>query len=130
MGGSDVKLLGYWESPYVTRVQVALNLKSVQYEFIEENLLNKSELLLKSNPVHKKIPVLIHGDDPICESLIIVQYIDEVWTDSPSILSSDPYDRAMSRFWAAYLDEKVLLIFNSVKIIIKISEVVLFLHLK
>uniref|UniRef100_A0A2N9ISA8 glutathione transferase n=1 Tax=Fagus sylvatica TaxID=28930 RepID=A0A2N9ISA8_FAGSY len=67
---------------------------------------SKSQLLLQSNPVHKKIPVLIHADKPICESLVIVQYIDEVWTSSPSILPSNPYDRAIVRFWAAYLDDK------------------------
>ncbi|XAR64965.1 Glutathione transferase [Bertholletia excelsa] len=103
---SDLKLLGVGPSPYVNRVQIALNLKSVNYEFLEEKLGSKSELLLKSNPVHKKIPALIHGDKPVCESLIIVQYIDEVWTSGPSILPSDTYDRALHRFWAAYIDDK------------------------
>jgi glutathione S-transferase len=106
MASSDVKVLGAGPSPYVNRVQIALNLKSVDYEFLEEKFGSKSELLLKSNPVHKKMPVMIHGGKPICESLIIVQYIDEVWTDGPSILPSDPYDRAMARFWAAYVDDK------------------------
>ncbi|KAK2990768.1 hypothetical protein RJ640_012669 [Escallonia rubra] len=106
MAKNDVKLLGAWPSPYVNRAQIALNVKSVDYEFLEETFGSKSELLLKSNPVHKKIPVLIHADKPICESLIIVQYIDEVWADGPSILPSDPYDRAIARFWAAYIDDK------------------------
>lgn len=101
-----MKVLGAWPSPFVMRARISLNIKSVDYEFLEEKFGAKTELLLKSNPVHKKIPVLIHGDKPICESLIIVQYIDEVWTSNHSILPSDPYDRAMARFWAAYVDEK------------------------
>lgn len=111
MANSDVKVLGSWPSPYSMRPRIALNIKSVDYEYIDEKLWEgKSELLLQSNPVHKKIPVLIHADKPICESLIIVQYIDETWSSSaPSILPSDPYERAVARFWAAYLDEKVSL---------------------
>ncbi|GFZ00115.1 glutathione S-transferase TAU 15 [Actinidia rufa] len=106
MAASDVKLLGTSPSPYVNRVQIALNLKSIEFEFLEETFGAKSELLLKSNPIHKKIPVMIHNDKPICESLIIVQYIDEVWTSGPTILPSDPYDRAMARFWAAFVEDK------------------------
>ncbi|KAL9250843.1 Glutathione S-transferase U17-like protein [Drosera capensis] len=106
MGKGDVKLLGLWASPFALRVRFALELKCVDYENLEENFGGgKSELLLKSNPVYKEVPVLLHGDKPICESLIIVQYIDEVWTDGPSILPSDPYDRAIARFWAAYVDD-------------------------
>ncbi|CAI0627675.1 unnamed protein product [Linum tenue] len=89
------------------RSRIAFNIKSVEYEFLEEKFGSKSELLLKSNPVHKKIPVLLHNDKPICESNIIVEYIDEVWSAGPSILPSDAHDRAVARFWAAYVDEKV-----------------------
>ncbi|KAM2781809.1 hypothetical protein FF1_011552 [Malus domestica] len=106
MAKSDVKVLGAWPSPYVMRALIALNIKSVEYELLEETFGTKSQLLLQSNPVHKKIPVLIHGDKPVCESLIIVEYIDEVWASGPSILPSDPLDRATARFWAAYVDEK------------------------
>ncbi|KAF3431386.1 hypothetical protein FNV43_RR26117 [Rhamnella rubrinervis] len=104
--GTKVTLLGKWESPFGMRPRIALNIKHVNYAFIEENLDAKSELLLKSNPINKQIPVLIHGDKLVCESLIIVQYIDDVWTSGPSILPSDPYDRAVALFWAAYIDEK------------------------
>lgn len=104
-----VKLIGSWSSPYALRAQVALHLKSVKYEYLDEpDVLNaKSELLIKSNPIHKKVPVLIHGDVSICESLNIVQYVDEAWSSDPAILPSHPYDRANARFWALYVDDKV-----------------------
>lgn len=107
MTTSDVKLLGTWACPYVNRAQLALKIKCIGHEFIEDIPYNKSEMLLKYNPVHKKIPVLIHADKPVSESLIIVQYIDDAWATGLSILPSDAYDRALARFWAAYIDDKV-----------------------
>ncbi|CAH2038390.1 unnamed protein product [Thlaspi arvense] len=115
MATGDVKLIGSWASVYVMRARIALNLKSISYEFLQETYGSKSELLLKSNPVHKKIPVLIHADKPVCESNIIVQYIDEAWSSSgPSILPSQPYDRAIARFWAAYIDDKWFIAVRSI----------------
>lgn len=108
-GSGELKLLGVWTSPYVIRVRVVLNLKSLPYEYVEENLGDKSALLLGSNPVHKSVPVLLHDGRPVNESQVIVQYIDEVWAgaDAPSVLPADPYERAVARFWAAYVDDKV-----------------------
>ncbi|CAL4915244.1 unnamed protein product [Urochloa decumbens] len=104
----DLKLLGVWDSPYVNRVQIVLNLKGLSYEYVEEDLLSKSERLLRSNPVHKKVPVLIHNGKPIAESQVIAQYLDEAFAGTgPSVLPADPYERATARFWAAFVDDKV-----------------------
>ena len=107
-GGEDLKLLGMWASPYVLRVKLALSLKGLSYEYVEEDLGNKSELLLSSNPVHKAVPVLIHDGKPVYESSVVIQYIDEAFAGAgPSLLPVDPYERAVARFWAADLEDKV-----------------------
>ncbi|CAK9151806.1 unnamed protein product [Ilex paraguariensis] len=103
----EVILLNFWPSVFGMRIRIALAEKGIEYEYREEDLWNKSPLLLKMNPVHKKIPVLIHNGKPICESLIAVQYIDEVWKDKSPFFPSDPYERAQARFWADYVDKKM-----------------------
>jgi len=108
MSEAAVRVIGLWPSPFVIRVLIALKLKGVEFEFVEEVVGRKSELLLRSNPVHKKIPVLLHHGKPISESLIIVQYIDEVWSSgAPAFLPADAHARAVQRFWAQYVDDKL-----------------------
>ncbi|KAG5222808.1 glutathione transferase family protein [Salix suchowensis] len=107
MASDQVTLLDLWASPFGMRVRLALAEKGVKYEYSEQDLMNKGALLLQMNPVHKKIPVLVHNGKPVCESLIIVQYIDEVWKDKAPFLPSDPYQRAQSRFWADFVDKKI-----------------------
>ncbi|XP_023899098.1 probable glutathione S-transferase [Quercus suber] len=103
----EVVLLDFSLSVFGMRVRIALAEKGIKYEFKEQDIFNKSPLLLEMNPIHKKIPVLIHNGKPVCESLIIVQYIDEVWNDKSPLLPSDPYQRAHARFWADFVDKKV-----------------------
>jgi glutathione S-transferase len=97
----EVVLLDNWASMFGMRVRIALAEKGIKYEYKEQDLSNKSDLVLK------KIPVFIHNGKPVCESLIIVQYIDEVWKDRSPLLPSDPYQRAQARFWADFVDKKV-----------------------
>ncbi|KDP45836.1 hypothetical protein JCGZ_17443 [Jatropha curcas] len=100
-----VKLFRKWDSPYTVTVQVALRIKEPTFQYIEEDLSDDSQIA-KYDPVFKKTPVLIHNGKPIEELLVIIEYIDETWTDSP-LLPKDPYARAKARFWAKYVVEKV-----------------------
>nr|ABW81138.1 GST34 [Capsella rubella]AML27042.1 tau class glutathione S-transferase [Capsella rubella] len=103
----EVKLLGLWASPFSRRIEMALKLKGIKYDYVEENLANKSSLLLALNPIHKKVPVLVHNGKTILESHVILEYIDETWPHNP-ILPQDPYERSKARFFAKLIDEQIM----------------------
>ncbi|XP_022719639.1 probable glutathione S-transferase [Durio zibethinus] len=105
--GGNLKLLGTRHSMFTQRVVWALKLKGIEYEFIEEDLVNKSSLLIALNPVHKKVPILVHGGKPIIDSKIILEYIDETWKERPLFPQHSP-ERAYVRFWAAFIDDKLM----------------------
>lgn len=107
---SEVVLLDFCYSPFSMRVKIALAEKGVSYEAKEEDLFGgKSTLLLKSNPIYEKVPVLLHNAKPVVESTNIVYYIDETWADSTvQLLPSCSYERSKARFWADFIDRKVL----------------------
>ncbi|KAB1224646.1 Glutathione transferase GST 23 [Morella rubra] len=108
MMAEEVKLFRSWSSPFPLRVIWALELKGIPYEVILVDLSNKSSLLLQYNPIHMKVPVLVHNGKSIAESLVILEYVEETWKQTPSLLPEDPYERAMERFWAKFGDDKVL----------------------
>ncbi|KAI3921147.1 hypothetical protein MKX01_036126 [Papaver californicum] len=90
MSKVEVVLFDFWVSPFAMRAKIALA---------------ESELLLASNPVYKKVPVLIHNGKPVPESSIIVENIDDAWP-TPSLLPACPYEKSVARFWADFIDKK------------------------
>ncbi|KAK1645628.1 hypothetical protein QYE76_063433 [Lolium multiflorum] len=64
-------------------------------------------LLLACNPVHAKVPVLLVTRNPMCESVVILEYMDEPFvTSGEHLLGADPGARANARFWAAYVNPR------------------------
>jgi glutathione S-transferase len=103
---AELKLFRTWSSPAALRVVWALDLKGIQFDTIFEDLSNKSSLLLQYNPIYKKVPVLVHNGKPLAESIVILEYIDETWKQTP-LLPEDPSERATARFWVKFGEDKV-----------------------
>ncbi|CAA6664515.1 unnamed protein product [Spirodela intermedia] len=101
MEGKGLKLYGTRCSGFCLMVELALKLKGLSYELVEEDLRNKSAALLRYNPVHRKVPVLVHDGEPICESQVILRYIDETWSEPP-LLAGAPLCRARVLFWVDF----------------------------
>ncbi|WVZ61891.1 hypothetical protein U9M48_011699 [Paspalum notatum var. saurae] len=110
---AEVTVVDFWANGFGMRARIALRELGVPFRYVEEDLRvrERSELVLRMNPVHRSIPILIHaGRGPVCGSLNILEYIDEVWgmeKGAPLLPRDDPLQRAHARFWADFVDQKV-----------------------
>jgi glutathione S-transferase len=88
------------------KVRLVLAEKNLPWEPINLNL-RKGEQhqpdYVKLNP-NGVVPTLIHDDLVLIESSVIMQYLDEVYPDSP-LQPNDPIARARMRLWMKRVDE-------------------------
>ena len=70
-------LISHLLCPYVQRAVIVLEEKNIPYERIDIDLANKPDWFLKVSPLGKT-PVLLVGDQPIFESAVICEYLDEI----------------------------------------------------
>nr|GEZ42419.1 probable glutathione S-transferase [Tanacetum cinerariifolium] len=103
----EVILLNMWASFYGMRVMIVLAEKGIQYEYKEEVLRYKSQFLLDMSPIHMIVSVLIHHGKSICESTIILEYVDDFWNDKAPLFPSDPYAKARVKFWVDSINKKL-----------------------
>jgi len=99
-------LYSYWRSSAAYRVRIALHLKDLDFDTIPVHLLRnggeqRSEAYLALNP-QGRVPVLIHGERVLTQSLSICEYLEEVFRDYP-LLPADPFDRALIRSLALHI---------------------------
>ena len=92
-------LISHLLCPYVQRAVIVLEEKNIPYERIDIDLANKPDWFLKISPLGKT-PVLLVGDQPIFESAVICEYLDEI---TPHRMQPDtPLVRAQHRAWMEF----------------------------
>lgn len=95
-----LRLTTYFRSTAAYRVRIALNIKGLEHELLPINLLknggeHKTKEFLGRNP-DGLIPTLEADGHVLAQSMAILEYLEEQHPE-PSILPSDPIDRAYLR---------------------------------
>lgn len=100
-----VTLIGNPVSPYVRKVLAACALKGVEVQLDPLTPFMGDDAFARLSPL-RRIPVWIEGDLTLCDSSVIVQYIEETRA-GPSLWPADPATRAKARFIEEFADTRL-----------------------
>jgi len=96
-----IQLVGFAASNYYCKVKLALLEK--QIEFSEElNWASKDEATLSESPLGK-VPFIRTEQGPLCESQVILEYLEDAFTQHP-LIPAEPFAAAKVRELAWFLD--------------------------
>ena len=96
---AQLTLVSHKLCPYVQRAAIVMSEKGIAFERIEIDLAHKPDWFLTVSPLGKT-PVLLVNGQPIFESAVICEYLDE--TASPRLHPQDALERARHRGWMEF----------------------------
>jgi glutathione S-transferase len=94
-------------SPYCWRIRLALAHKNLGVETIPWRFTEKAEIAPSGQGL---VPVLIDGDKWIADSWAIANYLEDAYTDAPSLFGG-PAARSLTRHYSSFADSLVAAIF-------------------
>lgn len=100
-----VTIIGSPVSPYVRKVLAVCALKGVEVEIDPMPPFLAKDGFTDLSPL-RRIPVWVEGDVTLCDSSVIVQYIEET-RPGPSLWPADPVQRAKARFIEEFADTRL-----------------------
>ena len=90
-------LHGASASPFVRKVLVALALKELPFEQIQQIPFTKDPVYRNINPL-EKIPTLQDGELTICDSTVICEYLEDAYP-RPALYPDNAVDKARARWY-------------------------------
>lgn len=96
---TQLTLVSHKLCPYVQRAIILLEEKNVPYVRRDIDLSDKPDWFLRVSPLGKT-PVLLVDDQPVFESAVICEYLEEVY--GPALHPEKALDRARHRSWVEF----------------------------
>lgn len=95
-----------WLHPFSRKVRLTLAEKRLDFDLRIEKIWERRTEFLAMNPAGD-VPVLIEPDGTtLTNSQVICEYLDEVYTDTPTLIGDTPIQRAETRRLVAWFDRK------------------------
>ena len=98
-----MKLIGATASPYVRKVRIVMAEKTLDYQFVLEDVWAAETSIMQSNPLGKVPCLVMEGGEALFDSRVIVEYLD---TLSPvgKLIPAMGRERAEVKTWEALAD--------------------------
>jgi len=100
MNPGSIRLYSYWRSSAAYRVRIALNLKGMPFEVLPVHLVrdggDQHKAPFKDLNPQELVPVLLHGNRVLRQSMAIMEYLDETWP-TPPLMPATARDRQRVR---------------------------------
>ncbi|KAI9814429.1 MAG: hypothetical protein M1827_003285 [Pycnora praestabilis] len=103
----ELKLFGSCFCPFVQRVWISLQVKGLDYQYIEVDPYKKPESLLEVNP-RGLVPALRHGNWGCYESTVLMEYLEDLNAGHPLLPPNDPQLRAHCRLWSDHINRNII----------------------
>lgn len=95
----SLKLISFTLCPYVQRAMIVLNEKNISFDIEYIDLSEPPPWFYDISPL-EKVPVLLVDDEPLFESMVICEYLDEI--TEGSLYPDDAFNRAKNRAWIEF----------------------------
>ena len=95
----SLKLISFTLCPYVQRAMIVLNEKNISFDIEYIDLSEPPPWFYDISPL-EKVPVLLVDDEPLFESMVICEYLDEI--TEGSLYPADAFKRAQNRAWIEF----------------------------
>ncbi|KAI0261260.1 glutathione-S-transferase [Gloeopeniophorella convolvens] len=106
---ADTELVFYagWFCPFVQRAWISLEEKGIPYQYKEVNPYKKEKHFLDINP-KGLVPAIEYKSKALYESLIICEFLEDAYPDTPRLFPTDPFERAYTRLWIDHISKNVI----------------------
>jgi glutathione S-transferase len=101
-----ITIIGSYVSPYVRKVLACLALKQLDYRIDPIAPFYGDDEFARLSPL-RRVPVLIDDRVTLCDSTVIVQYLEDRYPDRYALHPPDVVDRARARWLEEYADTRV-----------------------
>lgn len=99
MSTPNLKLISFTTCSYVQRAMIVLHEKNISSDIEYIDLSSPPPWFYDISPL-EKVPVLLVDDEPLFESTVICEYLDEI--SEGSLFPNDAFKRAQNRAWIEF----------------------------